>query len=463
MKLPSRQRSPALCMLALASVLLASCASGPSSGEVRSRADALLADLHARGLFNGAVVLGRDGKILYESAWGPADAAAGVLLTPDSPVDGASLAKNFTAAAVWLLAGEGKLDLDAPVQRYVQEFPHEATTVRHLLENSAGLPDWSDLPERYEPDRMTNAQLVAALRETGTQPVFSPGSRYAYCNTCYDVAALVIERTSGLGYEAFLRQRVFGPLGMDSTFLRPVRLKDWRGVRTRSYLRRAGTRISLDVADGEAFYGSANLYFSTRDLHRWATSFYADPVLRPTALARALEVPVLSSGERSALNLLNWYHAADRERFYFNGHLLGFHHEVYWDRRLRFSIVWVSNDRDARPLPQFLTRALVDVMEGRTPAPISAPERDQRDVAERFSAVEGTYDVNGIGRVTVLVEGDLVRVRVADGDDHDCYGGSDCYVPDFDAAITFSDISEGRYQRLDWVAVFRVTTGKRVS
>jgi CubicO group peptidase (beta-lactamase class C family) len=137
-----------------------------------------LSALHADGRFSGAVILGRNGETLYEDAWGAADLATGALLTPDTPLDGASLAKTFTAAALWLLVDDGKVDLDAPVQRYVPAFHHAATTVKPLLQHSAGVPEWSELPERYDVDRLTNVQLIAALREVGTPPMFVQGSRY---------------------------------------------------------------------------------------------------------------------------------------------------------------------------------------------------------------------------------------------------------------------------------------------
>ncbi len=416
-----------------------------------------MSDLHARGLFNGAVVLGRDGEILYENAWGPANAEAGVLFTPDTPVHGASLAKNFTAAAVWMLVDEGKLDIDAPVQRYVPEYPHATTTVRHLIEHSAGLPNWEDVTG------LSNLQLVTSLREQGTPPQFAPGSRFSYCNACYDVATLVVERVSGLAWDLFLRRRVFDRLGMDSTFLRPRRLADWPGVRTRWYQRVDGSLRPHDVADNEGFYGSSNLYFSARDLHRWAASFCVQPVLTPSALARGLEAPVFAGGERSVLNRLSWYHSDDGQRFYFNGHLRGFHHEVYWDADRRLSIVWVTNVMEAKPLPQLLTRALIDVLEGRAPARIGDREFGGPAPGESLAPVAGSYAVDGLGVVTIDVDGDQARLRIGNGSHHDCYGADGFYLPDFDAAVGFSELERGRYQRLHWVSVFRMATGRQLA
>lgn len=444
--------------LAIASVilLLVGCRPFPDQAQVSGSAEALLSDLHARGLFNGAVVLGRDGGIVYEGAWGPANVEAGVPFTPDTPVDGGSLAKNFTAAAVWMLVEDGKLDLEAAVQQYVPEFPHAQTRVRHLIEHSCGVEWEGDLTG------LTNQELINKLRERGTSPRFAPGSRYEYSDACYDVAALCVERVSGLRYDTFLRRRVFAPLGMDATFLRPVRLADWQGIRTLSYSRVNGALTLYDVFDNEPFYGGANLYFSARDLHRWITSFYTRPVVGPSALARGLQAAVFANGERSALNRLSWYSLPGRRSFYFTGHWRGFHHEVYWDTDRRLSVVWVTNVLEAKPLPPLLTRALIDILEGRAPDPIADPDFLAPQAGGSLEPMEGTYDLKSVGRVTVEADGDRMLVQVGSGARHEAFPVGVYTVPDFHARIWFSELHDGRYQRLHWLSLLGVTIGERI-
>ena len=113
----------------------------PSAERMRERADRRLDTLHARGLFAGAVVLGRGEEELYARGFGPANRAAGVPFTPDTPADGASIAKTLTAAAVFMLVDEGRVRLDDPVTTYVPEYPHPDTRVRDLLSHSSGLPE----------------------------------------------------------------------------------------------------------------------------------------------------------------------------------------------------------------------------------------------------------------------------------------------------------------------------------
>lgn len=100
-------------------IALAACAAqgqDDSDQRIRDAADALLQDLHDRGLFNGAVVLGRAGEEVYARGFGPANVEAGVPFTPDTPADGGSIAKTFAAASILMLQDEGRLSLDDAVR-----------------------------------------------------------------------------------------------------------------------------------------------------------------------------------------------------------------------------------------------------------------------------------------------------------------------------------------------------------
>lgn len=436
------------------------CVSIPSQATIARRADALMSDLHARVQFNGAIVLGRNGKVVYEGAWGPANVEAGATWTPDTPVEIASLVKTFTAAAVWMLVDEGKLEIDAPVQRYLPQYPHPGTTIRHLLAHSAGLGDYDTFDDLPPPEIVTPERMLDALHDRGFQPPFPPGSCMEYCNVCFDMAGLIVERVSGQSWEDFLRGRIFIPLSMGSTFQRPARFADHPGVRTLSYRMENGLPMLDAVADND---GTLGLCSSARDLHRWATSFYRQSVLGPHAMTEGLEAVVLKGGERSALNLLNWYHSGDGQQCYFSGHYGGFHHEVYWDAGRRHSFAWVSNASPEFPLPAMLNRALIEILEGRVPKPVRGLDSSGPGESARLDYVAGIYEMESVGPVTVGVQEDRTFVRLNDGCEREAFRcNNGFYVPGLDAFITFSDAQEGRYHRIHWDSVFRVTSGKRV-
>lgn len=167
----------------LALVLLAAAACPAAAAEPAGLHDALT-KLAREGRFSGAVVVRGAEGVRFARGYGWADPFEKRAFTPDTPADSGSLAKPVTAAAVLLLARERKIDLDAPVQRYLPEYPHAAATVRHLLSHSAGL----HLKETA--DGLANKSNGQLLAEAGP-PLFPPGSAFTYCNLCSITLALL--------------------------------------------------------------------------------------------------------------------------------------------------------------------------------------------------------------------------------------------------------------------------------
>ena len=331
-------------------------AAAPASAQGPGSLDSALRLLSALGKFDGAVVVRDASGVRFSRGYGFADPFERRRFTPATRVDSASLAKPVTAAAaVLLLAQDGKLDLDAPVRTYVDEYPHGEATVRQLLAHSAGLPGYGSL----EPlGGKTNRDMLIEIGSKGLKPEFAPGSRFSYCNTCYNTLALLIERVAGRHYIDHVRARVALPL---SVSIRPVALRDWTG-RAIGFRRLGDGKVErADSYDDEAFYGSANLSLNAVELAQWGSRWWGDLApLRPLATAPA---PIGDS--RSGLTLGNWYCAADRRRCHYLGHHEGFHHMLYWDADRRLAIAMVSNTSLSPMLQQRLQRAIVAYTEGR--------------------------------------------------------------------------------------------------
>lgn len=440
--------------LAGAAMVVASPASPALETERRlaTAVDSLLNPLHASDDFNGAVVIGRNGKIVYARGFGRTEIDKGRPLTPDTPVDGASLAKPLTAAAVLALADQGRIDLDAPARRYLPDYPHAATTVRHLLSHSGGLPDYGAFQTMLDSGRpVSTGDLLAEVRARRLPPAFAPGAAFEYCNLCYDALALMVERVSGESYERYLSRRVFGPLSMRTAFLRPARFAEWQGVRTRGYRRAENGWAPNDAFDNEGFHGGGNLYFSARDLHAWVTAFYQDPVF-PTRVMRQSVKPALIDGVESGLTLGNWYCADLGRRCYYVGHHQGFHNFAYWDAERRLSVVFISNNTLAAPLQPGLARALVALAEGRAAESLSvSPESDEFD----FARAAGAYG-RGKARLIFTRQGNRLGLQRDNGLRYNLFpiGSGMLYAPGLDAYISFPTSSRAAYERARWITVF---------
>ena len=432
-----------------AAIALAGCTTLPPSRAVAERADALMRDLVQRNLFQGAVVLGRGGHVDYAAGFGLADVERRIPFTPDTPTDGGSIAKTFTAAAMLLLAKEGRIDLDATVRTLLPEFPHAATRLRHLLAHSAGLPDYDWLDARATAGEVrTNAIQLALVARDAPAPRFLPGSAFAYDNVAYDVAAMVIERRTGSTYAEFVAQRFLRPLGL-AAFVRPARFADWNGARTRGWRRTPAGWKDHDAFDLEGFHGGGNLYLSARDLHRWAAGY--GQTVGAATLRDAIAPAQLDDGRSTGLSLGSWYVSADGQRRYYTGMHNGFHNFAYADDARGLAVAFVANDAPPAWLQPALARALVAIAEGREPERLAPPAP-----APAAPDPSGSYRITGVGDLAARQDGKRVWVRLH-AVEYEAFriGGGTHYVPGLDAYLRFTTAETGPVT-VSWSSVYLV-------
>lgn len=177
----------------------------------------------AAGEISGAVTLvGDEETLLHLSADGMADVATGKAMEEDALFWIASMTKPVTAAAVMMMAEEGRLSVDDPVSKHLPGFRalkdaagHEVSiTIRQCLTHSSGLSEVS-IPESAGVDTLEGLMPLIAAKPTR----FAPGSKWEYSQTGINTAARIVEVVSGESFPDFLEKRLFQPLGMkDSTF-----------------------------------------------------------------------------------------------------------------------------------------------------------------------------------------------------------------------------------------------------
>ncbi|HSC93284.1 MAG TPA: serine hydrolase domain-containing protein [Gaiellaceae bacterium] len=215
----------------------------------------------------GAVV--RHGEVVWSDAAGLADLDASTAATPDTQYRVGSITKTFTAAAVLQLRDEGRLDLDDPVTRHVEELPHRAPTLRSLLSHTSGL-------QREQPGDMwetmempTREDFIAAL--ASAERVVA-GSHWHYSNLAFSLLGEVVERVSGTPYREHVEARILRPVGLERTTWRP------EPPAAVPYLvdpYADAVTVEPELADGSL--GAAGELWSTAlDVARWG-AFLADP------------------------------------------------------------------------------------------------------------------------------------------------------------------------------------------
>ncbi|KAB7743301.1 serine hydrolase [Nostocoides sp. F2B08] len=214
-------------LAAVATLLLAlpapTAGASDSPAALDRAASTLQSELDAVGIPGGAVAVVSDGRVGATGVGGTGD---GRTTTADTPFVIGSATKSFTALAVMQLVDAGRVDLDAPVRRYVPELelspgePVDAITVRHLLHHTSGLDDLAGGPLLASAADGTPLDTVAELDQA--RLVSAPGRHWRYANVNYVLAGLVVERASGLAYGDYVEQRIFEPLQMTDSHAAPT-------------------------------------------------------------------------------------------------------------------------------------------------------------------------------------------------------------------------------------------------
>ncbi len=236
--------------------------------------------------FNGSVLIGYKGNVLYERYYGYANRESQLKLQPNSASQLASTSKTFTSAAILILAENKMLNINEPVDAYLKNFPYHGVTIKMLLDHRSGLPDYLKFTSRYKKDTktpITSDDVVDMLIKYKPAPQSRPNTRFQYCNTNFVVLARIIEEVSEMPYANFLQTYIFEPLGMNNTFV----YNPADGLPTNAAISyKASWQREPDMfADG--VNGDKGIYSTVRDMFRWDQSFYEHSLLREETIEMA--------------------------------------------------------------------------------------------------------------------------------------------------------------------------------
>lgn len=236
--------------------------------------------------FNGAVLVGYKGHIMYERYFGMANRAAKQEWNANTSSQLASTSKTMTGAAILLLHAHKYLNIDSPVKAYLPTFPYVTITVRMLLNHRAGLPDYLHWVPTYRKDTRTpiyNKDLLALMVKHKPRLSFTPNTRFTYSNTNYAMLALVIEAATDMKYKDFMRRYIFEPLGMYHTFV----FDPADGFPDNASVSYKASWAIDPVMYADGIYGDKGIYSTAEDMYRWDQSFYKNTLLDNETLEMA--------------------------------------------------------------------------------------------------------------------------------------------------------------------------------
>jgi CubicO group peptidase (beta-lactamase class C family) len=402
-----------------------------------------------------AVAVVKDGRVLYQGAYGSANNELEAPFTIHTVSNLASVSKQFTGFAIATLVHEGKLDPDDDIRRYVPELPDfgEPITVRQLLYHTSGIRDWFGLVKlsgRFDEDVITDDFLLKlALNQRDLN--FRPGERAQYSNTGYFLLAVIVSRVSGQPFSEWMRDNVFVPLGMNDTRI----CDDYRAIipnladsyrkDSNGVIRKTGTGIT------EA-YGSSSLLSTLADMIKWVSNFETREVGSPEVWDMMLQSGTLNDGQEVNYGFgLSIQENDGVQSIGHGGSYGGYLSQLTYYPELHLGYVFMTN-RD--PSGVYLDDDIVRLFLPDTSGEVT---EGQAESAERkvavidpglFDEYAGAYEFYG-GVVTIKARHDRLQVRLP-WETTDFFPESDSkfFRKDFDAQFEFFRNDEGNVDRL---------------
>ncbi len=335
-----------LTILLVAGVWLEAQTSRATDQAVDTYVQAEMEKRHIPGL---ALLVVRDGAMVKTKGFGESNLEYKVAVKPETLFQSGSLGKQFAATAVMMLVEEGKIHLDDPINKYFCEAPPkwEGVTVRHLLSHTGGLTDY---PKNFNfRADYTEDQLLAKAAEIPL--AFKPGEKWAYSNVGYLTLGVLIHRVTGQFYGDFLQERIFRPLGMNTTRIIneadiiPNRAAGYRLVKGELKNQEWVSPTLNTTADG-------SLYFTILDLAKWDAALYTEKLLHRSSLEQMWTPVKLNNGSANSDHYgFGWFinHAGGHRVIEHGGSWQGFNTYIarYVDDKL--TVVVLTNLDGARP------------------------------------------------------------------------------------------------------------------
>lgn len=406
-----------------------------------------------------AILVSRDGKVLYERGFGMEDIEAKKPITPDTTFRIGSVTKQFTATAVLLSEEDGKLKVTDTLAKFYAGFPRgDKMTLHQLLTHTSGLYNFTALPGfmKEVTKSKTAEQVIATFRDVF--PNFEPGSSHMYCNSGYFLLGDIVEKAQGRSYVALLKERVFDKEGMKSTDAHrpdPGLAHEARGYAPNDKKDgKTGWKPAIDWHMSQAG-GAGELYSTVGDLYRWNEAIYHGRVLRPESQKKAFTPLKDYSDAPKKLEAFDgnyaygWVVAEVRglKSIWHNGGLDGFTSELRRFPDQNVTVVVLSNS--ASPIGGFTAAGVAELAARQFLWREMQPQPCFREEAlaegTKLDDYVGTFDFSVLGVMRFRVERGRLQAKLADQRWGDVGpAGKDIFrEPDVDANFEFKRDEKG--------------------
>jgi len=282
-------------------IFIANNLSAQTNSNPEKRIDSLFSSYNSKTA-GVAVGIVKDGELIFKKGYGLANLEYDIPITPKTIFNVGSVSKQFTTFSIYLLEKQGKISLDDDVRKYIPELPiYEKTiTIRHLCSHTSGLKDqWALLTlAGWRMDDVITPEQVMKIITKQKELNFTPGSQFKYSNTGFTLLTEIIKRVSGKNFSAFVKENIFGPLGMKNTLIYDDNEKI---IKNRAYSYGSENGLYSKRNLNSSSVGPTNVYTTVEDLSKWTANFENPKVGDVDFINRFNERTSLDNGEPAIL------------------------------------------------------------------------------------------------------------------------------------------------------------------
>lgn len=317
-----------------------------TSQNTSHKIDQLFADWKKENNPGGVVMVSHKNKLIFSKAYGLANIPYKVPNENVTVFNLGSVSKQFTAMGIVLLQLEGKLSVDDDIHKYLPELNNfsKPITIRHLLHHTSGIrstPELFGLAGWRDGDAITNEDVYRYLCKQ-VELNFEPGSEFMYSNSGYILLAKIIESITKQDFKTWMKEKIFQPLKMNSTFIEEDYSK--LNTKTASSYTQTGPSVFQSAENTDLSYGASNVYSTASDVLNWSKNFSQAPCEWQKAFTLLKTIDTIANGKKNnyAFGILldDFY---GNERIQHSGAVAGFRAMMYVYPAENLEIVILSN------------------------------------------------------------------------------------------------------------------------
>lgn len=406
--------------------------------------DEYLNAVSGQGRFTGSVLVARDGKVIVSKAYGLANVEFDVANTPQTKFRLGSITKQFTAAAILLLQERGKLTVQDPICKYVDNCPTawSELTIHHVLSHTGGIPNFTSFPD-YQPKMMmpvTTLEMIARFKDKPLE--FKPGEKWNYSNSGYFLLGFIIEKAAGESYESFLQKNIFDPLKLTNTGYdhHDTIMKK----RATGYSLIKNKMVNSAYLDMTQPYSAGSLYSTVEDLFLWNEALFSDKLL--SAKSREMMMTPVKSNYAYGLGVQTKF---GRKMVSHGGGINGFNTFIARFSDEKVTVVVLRNADYGSPGPGQISTDLEAILFGEK-YEIPGTTKEVKVDPKIYDAYAGRYELAPNLILTISRQGDRLMAEATGQPQVELFPESETkfFLKVVDAKVTFVKDDKGKVSHL---------------